>query len=278
MKRLISLFSFAMLALLISFSCNPSKSGTAAAPEIENTLQSVSYLKDTVGMDPQDILRAFDNFGQEDFTHRNSSGNLSIESDLYFTLNQELDPRQHENFAKMEMVIRDGRIRDNKLIGNTLSFVGHNVKEDIHIHDARFSIYYYKDWIILNDLRVNNSISNFDLFGTYYQPDTALEVHMEMSLTDLLLRSRKKRMVHTDEGSFDLDRDTNLYLHLTGSLNHQKLKLLKKRKHQQAHKDQIRFANQVEEEFRVQIHEFYENYAMARENPDASSTLDLQLD
>ena len=51
-----------MLALLISFSCNPSKSGTAAAPEIENTLQSVSYLKDTVGMDPQDILRAFQNY------------------------------------------------------------------------------------------------------------------------------------------------------------------------------------------------------------------------
>jgi hypothetical protein len=156
--------------------------------------------------------------------------------------------------------------------------VGHEAKESIHIHDAVFNLYYYKNWVILKDLKVNNNISNFDLFGSYYQLDSSLDLHMEISLTDLFFRSVKKRMLQTDEGIFNLEKDLDLFLQLHGTTEHQKFNIRNKRKHNKARKDQIRFIRQVEEDFRGQVNQYYQNFALLNENQPVSSTLELSLD
>ncbi len=58
MKKTI-LFSSIMILIMISISCSTQTQETEEPAKIENTLQSVSYFKDTVGYDPQLLLEAF---------------------------------------------------------------------------------------------------------------------------------------------------------------------------------------------------------------------------
>lgn len=53
------LFSTILILILFVFSCAPPTEETEEPAPIENTLQSVSYFKDTVGRDPQILLDAF---------------------------------------------------------------------------------------------------------------------------------------------------------------------------------------------------------------------------
>ena len=60
MKKSIYLFaSLTVILSLILFSCNSQVKKTEDRTRIENTLQSISFFKDTVGYDPHVLLEAF---------------------------------------------------------------------------------------------------------------------------------------------------------------------------------------------------------------------------
>ena len=65
MKRSISIIGIVTLSIsLISISCTNPVNEVEKPKKIENTLQSVSYLKDTIGSDPQQLLEAFNLFNE----------------------------------------------------------------------------------------------------------------------------------------------------------------------------------------------------------------------
>ena len=79
-----------MVVLVASQSCNTQVSDTEEPAKIENTLQSVSYLKDTVGYNPQLLLeifakmnKAIDEIGYPDAGYKTWL-NQSDESDVRF--------------------------------------------------------------------------------------------------------------------------------------------------------------------------------------------------
>lgn len=60
MKKTSYFFAIAMMVVLLaSQSCNNQVSNTEESAKIENTLQSVSYFQDTVGVDPTVLLEMF---------------------------------------------------------------------------------------------------------------------------------------------------------------------------------------------------------------------------
>ncbi len=65
MKRIIPIIGIMTLSLsLISTSCTNSIKEIEETTKIENTLQSVSYMKDTIGYDTQQLLEAFNKFNE----------------------------------------------------------------------------------------------------------------------------------------------------------------------------------------------------------------------
>ncbi len=65
MKRIIPIIGIMTLSLsLISTSCTNSVKEIEETTKIENTLQSVSYMKDTIGYDTQQLLEAFNKFNE----------------------------------------------------------------------------------------------------------------------------------------------------------------------------------------------------------------------
>ncbi len=231
-----------------------------------------------VKMPVKDILSSFDNFNQDQFTYMNTSGNISWEADYYMTLTSTLQPLSDQNFLKFDFTIQDGILSDNEMINKTLFFIGHKVKEEIHIHNATFNTFLYKDWIIVKDVKINNSISNMEIFGNYHQSDSLLDLHLNISLSDLFFRSGEKRKIQTDEGIMSLEKDASLFIDLTGSLTHQQIKIRNKHKHNAAWKDQLQFISQVEKDFQNQIHQFYQSKEYVMGNRKINSTFDLSRD
>ena len=231
-----------------------------------------------VKMPVNDILLSFNNFKQNQFTYQNTSGDISWEADYYVTLTSTLQPLSEQNYLKFDFNIQDGIISDNEMINKTLFFIGHRVKEEIHIHNATFNTFLYKDWVIIKDVKINNSISNMEIFGNYHQSDSLLDLHLNLSLTDLFFRSGEKRKIQTDEGIMSLEKDASLYIDLTGNLSHQQFKIRNKRKHNAAVKDQVQFISQVEKDFQNQIHQFYQNKEYVLGNRKIMSTFELSMD
>ena len=65
MKRIISFTAIVTLSIsLISSSCTNPGNEAELPTKIENTLQSVSYIKDTIGHDLQQLLSAFNEFNE----------------------------------------------------------------------------------------------------------------------------------------------------------------------------------------------------------------------
>ena len=65
MKRIISFTAIVTLSIsLMSSSCTNPGTEAELPTKIENTLQSVSYIKDTIGHDLQQLLSAFNEFNE----------------------------------------------------------------------------------------------------------------------------------------------------------------------------------------------------------------------
>ena len=59
MKKTFLPFIFVLALFAVNFSCNNSSTATDEPAKIENTLQSVSYFKDTADIDPGMLLESF---------------------------------------------------------------------------------------------------------------------------------------------------------------------------------------------------------------------------
>ena len=57
-----------------------------------------------------------------------------------------------------------------------------------------------------------------NIFGTYSPKDTTADLDLQLSLSDLLFKSLKKRMIETEEGPLDVGKDKNLSLNFTGTI------------------------------------------------------------
>jgi len=64
MKKNILLIVFLAAIVLTATFCNTRKEEVQEIDKIPNTLQSVSYFQDTVGMDPQDLLTFFNKWNK----------------------------------------------------------------------------------------------------------------------------------------------------------------------------------------------------------------------
>jgi len=93
MKKFFTVFvSMIVILSLITISCNTEVKENAEPVKIENTLQSVSYMKDTVGYNPQLLLedfakmnKAIDEIGYPDAGYKTWL-NQSDESDVRFMI------------------------------------------------------------------------------------------------------------------------------------------------------------------------------------------------
>ena len=204
-----------------------------------------------------DLLSSFDNFDQELFTSDNTLGLITWQSDYYFRLDSTFKIMDDENLWMFEITIDNGEIIDNQVIKDALSFIGQDVKEKIFIENASFQTFLYKDVLILEHVMVNNNISNMNIHGAFNKAQSDIDVNLQLSLNDLLFRSKDKRIVETKEGVVNLGKDMSLFLHISGPVDETKVKLNNKKKFNRNRAELNRDILQIENDLRLRINSLY---------------------
>ncbi len=98
------------------------------------------------------------------------------------------------------------------------------------VSELDIDVFMFQNKMYFKDVLMNDNIANMEVFGEVDLDKKELDLGLEISLTDLFLRSKKKRRLETQEGVFTLDKDKKLLLRLSGPISDHKLKIMSKRK------------------------------------------------
>jgi len=184
----------------------------------------------TDSLDIQYMLGAFNNFNQDVFNADNSSGTLSWNSNLYFDLKTPLFPIINKNLWKFDISVHDAEFSNIEPIENALFFIGHKAKDNLIVKELDIKAYFFEDKILFKDILMNDNIANLDLFGEIDLADSLIDIGVEVSLSDLFFRSKKKRIIDTKEGRIHLGKDLKAFLKMEGPLSEHKIKKSSKKK------------------------------------------------
>lgn len=205
----------------------------------------------------ESVLKALLQDTLSDNSYGNVHGYLTYDAEGLFKIDSTFNLVTDQNLFYSEILIQDGHIVNNPQIENTLSFIGHKSRENILINESDFKIYVNGNNIFIEDVLVNNSISNMDLFGKIYRYDSALNLNFRVSLTDLFFRSKQKRYLETREGQIRLFKDLSLYIELDGSLKDHKIKINPRKRHSIIQKELGREIQEIQVKYRERMNELY---------------------
>jgi hypothetical protein len=172
-----------------------------------------------------ELLGSFGNFGQSFLTNKSVEGKVSWNADLYFMLDSTLEPLEEYNFWKFDFSVTEAKLSNVVPVEKALSFIRQKSKENIIVSNMDFSTYFVKQHLFIHDVTIKNSISDMAIFGTYSPADTLLDLDIRLSLSDLLFKSTKKRVIETEDGDFDLGNDRTLSLTFDGTAGRHKVKV-----------------------------------------------------
>jgi hypothetical protein len=204
------------------------------------------------------LISSFSNTDLSDGTHGNIEGRLAYEAEGLFKVDSLLYLVHDQNLFYADIIVEEGKIVNNPQLDNTLSFIGQKAKDSILIKNSEFQIFVNGTDIVIQDMLVNNSISDMNIFGRYYQYDSAINLNFRVSLMDLFFRTKKKRYVDTEQGRVRLFKDLSLFIELDNSSpKKNKIKIHPKRKHRLRRKD---LSNQIAEiitKYRTRLNKLY---------------------
>ncbi len=188
-------------------------------------------------IDINHFFRSFDDFGQDVFTQQNTSGSISWTSHYYFALDKNMVPLKSENTWILNATIHHAEFEEVEPIENTLFFVGHKSKDKMIISQLDINALMFQNKIYFRDVFMNDNIANLGVFGEIDLDKNDLNLNIEISLSDLFFRSKKKRVAQTLDGEVNMEKDSKIYLKMLGPLKDNKLSLERKHKFEQNRED-----------------------------------------
>ena len=203
------------------------------------------------------LINSFSNTDISDGSHGKIEGLLSYKAEGLFQMDSLLNLVNDQNLFYADIVIEEGKIINNPELDNTLSFIGHKAKDSILINNSEFQMFINGTDMILQDILVNNSISDMNIFGKYYLYDSAVNLNFRVSLMDLFFRTKKKRYVDTEQGKIRLFKDLSLFIELDNSSPKHKIKIHPKRKHRLRRKDLAKEIAEIDAKYRTRLNILY---------------------
>lgn len=141
---------------------------------------------DVRNIDITEMFRQFNNFEQEEITHKHLSGRLSGRIRTKIILDQNYEPILPKLYALLNIEINDGQLRNYEPLTELSSFVNiddlRNVKFSTISVD---SIEIFDTTIFIPKIRIENSALNLTIKGTH-SFSNYMDYRMELSVAELL--------------------------------------------------------------------------------------------
>jgi hypothetical protein len=194
---------------------------------------TANVISSASAVDMDSLLTSFGNFGQSFLTADSTMGKVSWAADLYFRLDEKFEPIEEDNFWKFDFTVTEAQLHNVVPVEKALSFIRQKSKENIIVSNLKFGTYYVSKVLYINNLSIDNSISDMNIFGTYVPGDTLLNLNLRLSLKDLLFKSTKKRIIETEDGVLDLGNGKDLNLKFSGTSGTHQVKLATRKEYNQ---------------------------------------------
>ena len=200
-------------------------------------------------IDIQEFFTSFDNFNQDVFTAENTSGKISWDSYYYFEFDENFELHKDDNLWWIDAAVHHAEFVNVEPIEKTLFFVGHKAKDNMIVSELDVHAFLFQNKIFCKDILMNDNIANLDIFGEVDLENKEMALGLEISMTDLLFRSKKERIRETEEGINTLDKDKKILLRMNGPLSDHKLKIMTKKKFRTYQKDLLDNIEKAESAF-----------------------------
>jgi len=220
---------------------------------LNNGTQSYPFYvtSDIKNLNIQQVLGSFDNFNQTVVTPENTSGLFSWKSTHYLSFDHNLKINLNDNYWIFDFAIHDAELKEVEPVQNALFFIGHKSKSNMIIKDLNVRVSMFKDKIYFSEVIMNDNIANLEILGSYSLNDSLIDLSSKISLTDLLFRSKKERVLETQQGKISLDQDSKIFLQVEGNPSKHKFSIRSRKKTERFEKElkrEIEKANKIFEQ------------------------------
>lgn len=226
-----------------------------SAPENQHKL---SMKLQTEKVDIAKLFERFNDFDQEEITHKNLEGLLNSEIiyEQLFLPNGDVDMASVKGKGIIE--ITKGRLKNYQTLESLSKFVDLKELRDIRFSDLKNTILIENEVITIPHMKIDNNALNLEISGTHTF-DNVLDYHMRIYLSDLIaakydfVKRKKEKKVEVEKGGL------SAYIHIHGptdnlEFDYDKKKVSQKIK-QEAKNERKEFFEAIRKDFKSGITE-----------------------
>ena len=139
------------------------------------------------------MLAMFNNFSQNVITDKHIKGYLGANLQLSGELDNNLDFLEDDFSYNANFTLNKGELIDFEPLTKGFKFIKKEEAAHVLIEDLKGRAIYHKNQVLMPELTFNSNLSYVTLFGIR-QADKFLEWNLELSLGDLLFKSKRKKL------------------------------------------------------------------------------------
>lgn len=171
-----------------------------------------------------ELLKQFNNFEQEEITHEHLSGRLTGNILAKVILDQNYEPVLSKLYAKANVTITDGQLKNYEPMKELSSFVEIKDLEDVKFKTITNTIEIFDQTIFIPKMRIENNALNMDLEGTHTF-ENYMNYRISLSVAELLatkanwIAKKKERRIEQN-----LNGGLTAYILMEGTPDNLKIK------------------------------------------------------
>jgi hypothetical protein len=195
----------------------------------------------TKSLQMAELLKMFNNFGQNEFTSKNLSGLLTAQTELLVIWDEKMNLLTDKIVVLSEMSLKNGELINYEPLNSLSRFVDVNDLKNLKFSEIKNTLAIQNKVLTIPAMDMKNNALNLTVSGTHTF-DNLLDYNIKLSLSELL--SKKRKPQPNEFGEEDVKtKGINLYLSIKGPLD--KLKFTFDRK---GAKEQLKQDIKVEKE------------------------------
>jgi hypothetical protein len=143
-------------------------------------------------VDLSKVIDGFKGANQELFSGQNFKGKVGIDGQVLLSFNEQLDHQEKDMIGKIKLKLDDAQIINFKPITESLKFIKQSNRESIYLTNQNLEVLFHNSEVIIPTTTFQTTLSNIEFFG-YHSTDFAFGFDMQISVSELLFKSRKKK-------------------------------------------------------------------------------------
>lgn len=190
---------------------------------------------DCKGIDLGELLLAFDNFGQQEVTHKNLFGSLSASAEYRIVWDQNMNFLPEKLVMIAEMSLKNGSLVQYQPLQSLSKFIDVNELNNIKFSELKNTFTIKNKLLTIPAMDIKSNACNLQIAGNH-SFENILDYRLKVSLSELLAKKRKAKPSEFDEEDTKT-RGINLYLSIKGPANKLKFEFDKRGAKEQLKQD-----------------------------------------